>query len=117
MGIDLTDKLVETAQKVATTRNEYGDIVYGTSSDTACLYRDISSFVRGQQGAPQPMETVLIDGLLWFDADEDVAKGDIYYHSSEGYLRIERITKAKRLVVDNSRQFIKCEVTRQRQIS
>lgn len=112
MGISLDDKLVETATKYDVTRNEYGDVVYGATSSVDCLYRDISLLqLSGNR------ENINIDGLLWFKADEAVSKGDVYYHSSEGYLRIEKITKAKRLVADNTTQFIKCEVTKQRQLS
>lgn len=111
-GIDIDRFLVESASKVTTTTNEYGDIVYGLSATTACLYRDISTLNQTSN-----RYEVSIDGLLWFGATEDVIKGDIYYHSSEGYLQITRITKAKRLVADNSVQFIKCEVAKQRQIS
>lgn len=112
MSIDLDAKLVETAQKVTTTRNEAGDTVYGSSTPTSCLYRDIGSLQRSTN-----REYVELDGLLWFGASENVIKGDVYYHSSEGYLRIEKVIKAKRSVTDNTPQFIKCEVTRQRQIS
>ena len=112
MGIDLTSKLVETASKVAVTRNEYGDLNYGSSTTSDCLYRDIS--ILSEAGNK---EQITIDGLLWFGASESVAKGDIYYHSDEGYLRIVKVTKAKRLVADNSHQFIKCEVVKHRQIS
>ena len=112
MGISLDDKLTETATKIAVTRNEYGDTVYGSTSSTVCLYRDISKLVDNIN-----TEIVQLDGILWFGPDEDVARGDIYNHESEGYLRIETITKAKRLVVDNTRQFIKCGVTKQRQVS
>lgn len=110
--IDLDAKLVETATKIAITKNEYGDDVWGATSSSACLYRDISSI----QQISNRVE-VGIDGLLWFGAGESVARGDVYYHSSEGYLRIERVTKAKRLVADDSLQFIKCEVMRTRQVS
>lgn len=112
MGIDLDAKLVETATKITVTRNEYGDIVYGATTSRPCLYRDISVL-----NSISNHEEVTLDGLLWFGADETVARGDIYNHSSEGYLRIERVIKAKRLVADNSLQFIKCEVTKQRQVS
>lgn len=112
MSIDLDARLVETATKVAITRNQDGDINYGSTTTSACLYRDISSVERGANA-----ETTNIDGFLWFGATENVARGNIYYHSSEGYLRILRITKAKRLVADNSLQFIKCEVARHRQVS
>lgn len=110
--INLDDKLVETATKVATTQNERGDTIYGATTTSNCLYRDISSLNRIQN-----REDILIDGLLWFDGSESVERGDIYYHSSEGYLRIERVTRAKRLVADNTLQFVKCEVTKQRQVS
>ena len=112
MGIDLASKLVETATKYTITRNEYGDTNYGAASSSPCLYRDIS-ILQSTGG----QEQVNIDGLLWFGPTESVSRGDIYYHSSEGYLRIEKITKAKRLVADNTLQFIKCEVTKTRQIS
>lgn len=112
MGIDLDALLVESATKIAVTRNENGDVVYGATSTSACLYRDISTLQRAAN-----REEINIDGLLWFGADEDVTKGDVYLHADEGHLRIEKIIKAKRLVADNTRQFIKCEVTRQRQVS
>lgn len=112
MGIDLDIKLVETASKVAITTNQDGDINYGTTTDSPCLYSDISTMEFGAN-----RENVNIDGLLWFGADEDVSRGDVYYHSDEGYLRVVRITKAKRLLIDNSVQFYKCEVEKQRQVS
>lgn len=112
MGIDLDALLVETATKVNITENEFGDVNYGSTSSSACLYRDISTLSQIVN-----RDEVDIDGLLWFGADENVAKGDIYYHSSEGYLKIVRIIKAKRLVADNTLQFIKCEVAKQRQVS
>lgn len=112
MPIDLDAKLVETASKVVTTRNEYGDTVFGTTSSVPCLYRDISSL-----GQAANREEITLDGILWFGASENAVKGDIYYHTSEGYLRIQRVIKAKTLVSDDSLKFVKCEVTKQRQIS
>lgn len=112
MSIDLTARLVETATKVAVTINEDGDINYGSTTSTPCLYRDISSLNQVQNRTD-----VSIDGLLWFGPSENVHKGDIYYHPDEGYLFISRVTRAKRLVADNTVQFIKCEVNKQRQIS
>lgn len=112
MSIDIDAKLVETASKVTVTRNGFGDSIYGTTTSRPCLYRDISVMAKGRN-----MEDIRLDGLLWFGAGEDIERGDIYYHPSEGYLKIEKITKAKTLVTDNVLQFIKCGVTRQRQIS
>lgn len=111
-GIDLDRFLVETASKVVTTINQDGDVNYGATSSSPCLYRDITTLNQIQN-----RNEVTIDGLLWFGADETVVRGDVYYHPDEGYLRIERIIRAKRLVADNARGFIKCEVKKQRQIS
>lgn len=112
MSIDLTHLLVETASKVAITLNEYGDTIYGNTTSSACLYRDISTLSHVAN-----RNEVSIDGQLWFAASEIVAKGDIYYHPSEGYLRIVKVIKAKRLLLDDSLQFIKCEVAKERQVS
>lgn len=112
MGIDLDSKLVETATKITTTRNEYGDKVFGSTTSRSCLYRDITLLERQQN-----RELVNVDGILWFKADETIELGDIYNHSTEGYLVIERIIKAKRLVADNAVKFIKTYVSRTRQIS
>lgn len=112
MPISLDHLLVETATKYAVTENEYGDINYGATTSSACLYRDISVLAHITN-----RDEVTIDGILWFGAAETVAKGDVYYHSSEGYLKIVRVVKAKRLVADNTPQFIKCEVAKQRQVS
>lgn len=108
----LTAKLTQTATKVAVTRNEYGDTVYGPTSTTNCLYRDISILQQAGQ-----REEVNFDGLLWFDASESVAKGDIYQLDSSEYVRIEKVIRAKDLLRSNTVQFIKCEVTKQRQVS
>jgi hypothetical protein len=112
MSIDIDRFLVETATKVTTTINEDGDINYGSTSSSVCLYRDISSLSELQN-----RNEVTIDGILWFGASETVARGDVYYHSDEGYLMVTRVTKAKRLVADDTHQFIRCEVLKQRQVS
>lgn len=112
MSIDLDHLLVETATKIAITTNADGDINYGATTSSACLYRDISTLNQAVN-----REDVTIDGLLWFGASENVIKGDVYYHPDEGYLRIHRIVNAKTLVTDNVHKFIKCEVLKMRQVS
>lgn len=113
MSIDLDARLVETATKITISRNEFNDTIWsGATSSSACLYRDISTLNQIQN-----REDVSIDGILWFGASESVLRGDVYYHPSEGYLRIEKVTRAKRLVADNSTQFIRTEVTKIRQTS
>lgn len=112
MSIDLDSKLVETCQKISITTNEYGDKVYGSSADVKCLYRDISTLNQLSN-----RNEVSIDGLLWFRADAEVAKGNIFNHPDEGYLEIKKVIRAKTLVTSNVRKFIKCEVAKVRQIS
>lgn len=112
MSIDIDRLLVETAQKVAITRDGDGDINYGTTTSSACLYRDISSLQHLSN-----REEVSLDGILWFGASEVVARGDIYLHADEGYMRIIKVLPAKRRLIDNTKQFIRCEVVKQRQIS
>lgn len=109
----LTMKLTQTASKIATTRNEYGDDVWGAAeADIPCLYRDISTLSRRNSNR----EEVEIDGLLWFDADRTVNKADIYLIGTE-YFRVEKVIIARDRLRSNTIQFIKCEVTKQRQVS
>lgn len=111
--ISLDGKLVETAYLRSEIVNEFGDRVYQTQgAGVACLYRDISTFSRAQNRVD-----ITLDGILWFDAGTDVERGQVWYHPDEGYLQIERVTRAKRLLTDNTVQFIRCEVTKQRQVS
>jgi hypothetical protein len=113
MSIGLTIKLVQTAYKVSSGRNEYGDITYQAANvGSPCLYRDISILSRRNVNR----EEIEIDGLLWFDKNESLAKGDVYLLDSE-YLRIEKITAARRRIANNALMFYKCEVTKQRQVS
>lgn len=112
MSIDLDALLVETASRVAITRNENGDTVYGSSTTEPCLFRDITSL--SNVGNREEMG---VDGILWLNAVSPAIVGDIYYHSSEGYLRIKSRIRAKRLVADNTTQFIKCGVEHHRQVS
>lgn len=114
MSIDLDRLLVETAQRVTVTNDENGYQKYGTSTSVPCLFRDITSL-----SDVQNREEMGIDGILWLNAaEEPYAKiGKIYYHPDEGYLRIKSRIRAKRLVADNTTQFIKCGVEHHRQVS
>lgn len=107
----LTPKLTQTASKIAITRNEYGDSIYGATSSAACLYRDISTLSHVLN-----REDVNIDGLLWFEAGHDAQMGDIYLLDGQ-YLKVERVISAKDLLRTNTEQFVKCEVTKVRQLS
>lgn len=112
MSIDIDHLLVETATRYEVTKNEYGDINYGATSSEACLYRDISTL---NQVANR--NEVSIDGILWLGAASPAVKGDIYYHASEGYLKLMKRIKAKTLVTDDVTKFLKFEVAKQRQVS
>lgn len=110
----ITPKLTQSAYRVTVTRNEYGDINYNSTATTAtpCLYRDISTLQRGNQNK----EEVLIDGYLWFNGTETLAKGDVFQLDGV-YYRLEKITLGKDLLRTNTVDFYKCEVTKQRQVS
>lgn len=114
MSIDIDRFLVETANRITITNDENGYQKYGASTSVACLFRDITSLSNVLN-----REEMGIDGILWFAASEEpYAKiGKIYYHPDEGYLRIVNRIRAKRLVADNTTQFIKCGVEHHRQVS
>lgn len=114
MGIDLDRLLVETAQRVTTTVDENGYQKYGLSTAVPCLFRDITSLSNVSN-----RQELGVDGILWLNAAEVsfAILGAVYYHPDEGYLRIKSRIRAKRLVADNSTQFIKCGVERHRQVS
>ena len=108
---NLDSKLVETCTIYPTTPNRYGDLVYGTGVSYPCLYRDISLVNQTDY-----QENITIDGIFWFRADTVVEKGDVISFSGE-YYAVEKVTRAKRLLIFAQNSFIKCEVTRQKQIS
>ena len=112
MSINLVPKLTQTATKVVTTRNQYGDLVYGSTSSIDCLYRDISDLTRGNANR----EEVEIDGLFWTGPTNALNKGDIY--AIDGvYYRVERVIIARDRLRTNTIKFYKAEVTKQRQVS
>jgi hypothetical protein len=114
MSIDLDRLLVETATRVTTTYDENGDQKYGGTTSVACLFRDITSLSEVAN-----REELGVDGILWLPASEVAyaVVGAIYYHPDEGYLRIKSRIRAKRLVADNTTQFVKCGVEHHRQVS
>lgn len=108
----LTSKLVQTAYKVSSTTNRFGDRIYAPSVvGSPCMYRDIADL-----SARTNREEVTLDGILWFDADEVLSKGDVYELEGQ-YYQIDRIVIARARLTDNVIAFFKCGVTKQRQIS
>jgi hypothetical protein len=107
----LARKLVESCTIIPTTTNRYGDDVWGTPVTTACLFRDISTLHQLNY-----QENVTIDGIFWFPANSTAIKGNIISYGSE-FFEIAKVIKGKRLMLNNAVDFIKCEVSRVRQIS
>ena len=108
---NLDTKLVETCSIYPVTTNRYGDSVYGTGVTQPCLFRDISTLTEANY-----QENINIDGIFWFKAGITANKGDVISYYGE-YYAIEKVIRAKRLLIFAQNSFIKCEVTRQKQIS
>lgn len=103
--------LVDTITKITTTRNKWGDTVFGSESDINCRFREITDFNRSSNNR----EEVDADAMIWFAGNHSVALGDIYEYDGQRY-RVDKITKARRGKQTNV-EFIKCEVIKHRQIS
>ena len=116
MSMSLTPKLTEVAHLVSITVNEFGDRIYSTDETTNCLYRDLSTM-----SSAGNRETVSYNGLLWFDAGDvtNPRVGNIYYLPAENtYVKVDEVVRAKDLLgTTHSVKFIKCGVTKQRQVS
>jgi hypothetical protein len=104
-------KLTQIAYKVTSTRNKYGDVVYGTSTSLDCLFREFTSIdlVNG-------LEQIKTDAIVWLAPSASVLEGDVLQIDG-GYYRIEKIIQAKDRLRNNEVKFLKCEVNEQRRIS
>jgi hypothetical protein len=109
--LSLQRKLVESCTIIPKISNRYGESDWGVPVTERCLYRDISTL--RQSGY---MENVSIDGIFWFVPSTTARKGRFVSYGGE-FFEIMRVIKGKRLMLDNSIDFIKCEVIRVRQIS
>lgn len=99
-----------TAYKVTTTRNAYGDYVSSTETELACHFREITYQVTNQSN-----EVIDADAMAWFEPDSGVVKGDIL-KIEDTYWRVERVTNARRLR-NPEVQFIKTELLKYGSIS
>ncbi len=95
--------LVDSCEKVSTTRDDFGQEITGVTETLACRWRDITTVRRGAN-----MDTTDADSMVWFAAGANVSKGDILLFEGT-YYQIDKLTKAKRLG-ETTPQFIKCEV-------
>lgn len=83
--------MMNTAYKVTTTRNSYGDYVTGAEVTLPCHFRYITSQITGDSN-----ETIQSDAMAWFEPDSGIVKENILRIDGE-YFRVERVTKARRL--------------------
>lgn len=80
----------QTATKVTSTRNAYGDYVAGARTDLVCHFRYITNLDISDN------ESIQSDAMAWFEPDSGVVKGDILIIDGEGFI-VEKLTKARRL--------------------
>lgn len=107
-----TPKLFQTCRIVTTTRNRYGDIEYGATTQIDCLYREITSLQTGNANKEQ----VTVDGIFWFAPNAAISRGTVVLFEGE-YYRMDKVNKARARLTDNAVAFLKCEAMRQRQVS
>ena len=105
-------RLKESCTQYTVTRNRYGDIKLTSVGSLLCLYRNIEQLNRGVNFR----EDVQIQGIFWFDPSATVNEGDVIGYSGQLF-RIENIVKAKDLLLSDTVQFIKCQVSLYRAIS
>lgn len=94
--------MIQTAYKVAKTRNEYGDYTATSETALACHFRYITEQVTENN------EQINSDAMAWFEPDSGVDRKDIIKFEGE-YFRVERVIKARRLR-EPGVQFIKVEL-------
>lgn len=95
--------MLQTAYKVTTTRNAYGDFIASGEVELPCKFRDITYQVTDSNN-----ETIDCDAMAWFEPDSGVVRKDILKIDGEHY-RVEKVTIARKLHNPNP-QFIKVEL-------
>lgn len=83
--------MLQTAYKVTSTRNAYGDFVATGSVALPCHFRYIT-----EQVSDTSNETIQSDAMAWFNPDSGIEREDILQIDGE-HFRVERVTKARRL--------------------
>lgn len=93
----------QTAYKVTTSRNAYGDYVESTRASIPCRFRYITGLdINGVT------ESTTCDALAWFEADSGIVKKDVLVIDGEGFI-VDKVIKARRLH-DSEVQFLKVEL-------
>lgn len=95
--------MYNTAYKVTTTRNSYGDYTASGSTALPCHFRDIT-----QVGSNDGNEQFDCDAMAWFEPDSGIAKNDILQIDGSHY-QVDRVVRARKLR-SKEVQFIKTEL-------
>jgi hypothetical protein len=95
----------QTANKVTTTRNAYGDYVAGAKTILPCHFRYITNIDRASNS-----EAINSDAMAWFEADSNVVKGNVFIIDDEGFI-VDKVIKARRLR-DPTVLFLKTELSK-----
>lgn len=90
----------QTAYKVTTSRNAYGDFVAGAKTALPCHFRSLTELVTTNGN-----EAVRSDAMAWFEPDSGIVKSDVLVIDDEGW-KVNKVTKARKLR-NPSVQFIK----------
>lgn len=93
--------MLHTAQKIAYTRNAYGDYVATTSTPIKCHFRFVNENISTNSN-----ETVQSDAMAWFESDSGIVRESIVLIDGDHY-RVEKVIKARKLR-NPTVQFIKC---------
>jgi hypothetical protein len=102
--------LIDECTFFTTTRNEYGDIVYGSPVVRKCRVREINDITRAEY-----REQLDADLMIWFAGTENVKINDVFIYQGD-YYRIDEINKARKGFQTNI-EFLRCLVSKQRQVS
>jgi len=94
--------MLHTAHKVTTTRNAYGDYIFGAETALVCHFRYITEQVFADN------QTIQSDAMAWFEADSGIDRKSIIKFNGEHFI-VERVTRARRLR-NTDIQFIKVEM-------
>lgn len=94
-----------TCELVVSSRNRFGDWVYGSEATVSCHFREISTVRRGSN-----MEINDSDAMLWVPAGTSIDSGSMVKFDGKFY-EVQRTTDARRLS-EATVQFIKCDLKR-----
>ena len=106
----IDEYLVDSAYLVSVSRNTDADLVFGAETPLNCRWREEHQLrqVAGREAA----ET---DAMAWFQVGSGVVAGSVIKYDGI-YYRVETLRKA-RVLGETDVQFIKCQMTKLRQVS